>query len=245
MMVVVTGEPVPGEVPASASGDCRVYRTDPDALTAGQLQAESDRFACLARQVYVGVRDGTLDPEAAFDMSCMLMQRDQQDPLVQELAEQSAEGTDRVKISGLARQVQKAIAFQPGFREEPARLEALERALEVVEADVRATGLSGPLGLILNDWDDPVQYAHAVFRGGGSGSTAGIHPTAGSDPAQALVAVADDLQNSIMHILWGTVWPVCPAHNLGAHACDHEGAAVWWCNGSGGHVIAAIGKWNS
>jgi hypothetical protein len=57
--------------------------------------------------------------------------------------------------------------------------------------------------------------------------------------------VADDLQNSIMHILWGTVWPVCPAHNLGAHACDHEGAAVWWCNGSGGHVIAAIGKWNS
>jgi len=155
MMVVVTGEPVPGEVPASASGDCRVYRSDPDALTAGQLQAESDRFACLARQVYVGVRDGTLDPEAAFDMSCMLMQRDQHDPLVQELAEQSAEGTDRVKISGLARQVLKAIAFQPGFREEPARLEALERALEVVEADVRATGLSGPLGLILNDWDDP------------------------------------------------------------------------------------------
>lgn len=245
MMVVVTGEPVPGEVPASASGDCRVYRTDPDALTAGQLQAESDRFACLARQVYVGVRDGTLDPEAAFDMSCMLMQRDQQDPLVQELAEQSAEGTDRVKISGLARQVLKAIAFQPGFREEPARLEALERALEVVEADVRATGLSGPLGLILNDWDDPVQYAHAVFRGGGSGSTAGIHPTAGSDPAQALVAVADDLQNSIMHILWGTVWPVCPAHNLGAHACDHQGRAVWWCNSSGGHVIAAIGSWNS
>jgi hypothetical protein len=244
MMVVVTGEPASGEVPGPASGHRRAYRSDPDALTAGQagqLQVEFDR---LARQVYVGVRDGTLDPEAAFDLSCLLMRRDQHDPLVQELAEQSAEGTDRVKISELALQVLTATAFEPGFRGEPARLEALERALEVIEADVRATGLSGPLGLILNDWDDPVQYAHAVFRGGGSGSTVGIHPAAGSDPVQALVAVADDLQNSVMHILWGTVWPVCPAHHLGAHARDHEGAAVWWCNGSGGHVIAAIGKWN-
>jgi hypothetical protein len=82
-----------------------------------------------------------------------------------------------------------------------------------------------------------------VFRGGGSGSTVGIHPSQASDPLQALIAVADDLQNSVMHILWGTVWPLCPAHNLGAHPREHHHTAVWWCNGTGGHVIAAIGQW--
>ena len=37
----------------------------------------------------------------------------------------------------------------------------------------------------------------------------------------------DSLEPALM--LWGTVWPVCPAHNLGAHAQEHDGAAVWWC----------------
>jgi hypothetical protein len=36
---------------------------------------------------------------------------------------------------------------------------------------------------------------------------------------------------------------VCPAHDLGAHAREHEDTAVWWCNNADGHVIAAIGKW--
>jgi hypothetical protein len=113
----------------------------------------------------------------------------------------------------------------------------------VVEADVRATGLDGPVDLILNDITGLVQHEHAVFRGGGSGSTVGIHPSQASDPGQALIAVADDLQNSVMHMLWGTVWPVCPTHNLGAHAREHKATDVWWCNGSGGHVITAIGYW--
>ena len=57
-----------------------------------------------------------------------------------------------------------------------------------------------------------------------------------------LVAVADDLQNSVMHVLWGTVWPVCPTHDLGAHTREHDGVAVWWCNSLGGHVIAPMGQ---
>jgi hypothetical protein len=36
---------------------------------------------------------------------------------------------------------------------------------------------------------------------------------------------------------------VCPAHPLAAHARAHEGTAVWWCAGSGGHVVAPIGQW--
>jgi hypothetical protein len=122
--------------------------------------------------------------------------------------------------------------------------DALESVLRVVESDVRATGLDGSISLIPND-ADPEAHVYAVFRGGGSGSTVGIESSQADDPVEALVAVADDLQNSIMHMLWGTVWPVCPAHNLGAHARNHNGAAVWWCNSSGGHVIAAIGRWNA
>jgi hypothetical protein len=30
-------------------------------------------FNRLASQVYVGIRDGVLDPEAAFDLACFLM----------------------------------------------------------------------------------------------------------------------------------------------------------------------------
>lgn len=119
-------------------------------------------------------------------------------------------------------------------------IESLEPALRVVEADLRATGLDGSVGLILDG-----AAAHAVFRGGGSGSTHRMEPADAADPVDALVAVADDLQNSVMHMLWGTVWPVCPAHNLGAHALEYEGEAVWWCKHSGGHVIAAIGRWGS
>jgi hypothetical protein len=121
--------------------------------------------------------------------------------------------------------------------------EALESALRIVESDVRATGLDGTVSLIPNDWN-PEEYAYAVYQGTGSGSTVGIESSEADDPIDALVAVADDLQNSIMHVFWGTVWPVCPAHNLGAHARKHAGAAVWWCNDSDGHVIAAIGRWD-
>jgi hypothetical protein len=122
-------------------------------------------------------------------------------------------------------------------------MDTLERVLRVAEADVRATGLDGPVDLILNDWGGPSPYVHAVYCGGGSGSTVGVDSEWAKDPVQALVAVADDLQNSIMHIHWGTVWPVCPAHNLGAHAREQAGAAVWWCKHAGGHVIAPIGQW--
>lgn len=30
---------------------------------------------------------------------------------------------------------------------------------------------------------------------------------------------------------------------LGAHAREHHGTAVWWCNASGGHTIAPSGQW--
>jgi hypothetical protein len=127
----------------------------------------------------------------------------------------------------------------PGEQREP-WIESLESVLRVVETDVRAAGLDGSVRLVRVGPE-----LHVVFRGGGSAGTHGIEPGEVDDSVGALVAVATDLQSSVMHGLRATVWPVCPAHDLCAHAQEHEGAAVWWCSHSGGHVIAAIGRWGS
>lgn len=113
--------------------------------------------------------------------------------------------------------------------DESSWLVAIERALHLVEADVRATGLEDSVGLILS--------------GGSFSYTGGITPRDGGDQVSALLAVADDVQDAIMGSLM-TVWPVCPDHDLGGHPREHDGQAVWWCNGGGGHVIAPIGRWS-
>jgi hypothetical protein len=75
-----------------------------------------------------------------------------------------------------------------------------------------------------------------------NGTSGGVFPLSGSDPVSALVAVADDAQDAVMHTIWGA-WPVCPAHGLGVSAREAGGAAVWSCKGAGGHVAAPIGRW--
>jgi hypothetical protein len=69
-----------------------------------------------------------------------------------------------------------------------------------------------------------------------------VYPLAGADPVTALVVVADDVQDAVMHSIWET-WPVCPQHSRGVHAQRHEGAAVWWCASDGGHAAAQVGHW--
>lgn len=215
----------------------QVYRSDPHAPTADQLNT---RFERLAGRVFAQARDGAVDFEAAFDLACFLIEWGQADPLVQQLAELSAEGTDRAQVGEVALHV-LAHRYEPGFDAEPARLAALEQALDAVKADMRSAGLTGPVRLVLPDWAGR-RSAFVEFRGNGYGSTPGIAPEAGSNTVSALIAVADDAQDSVIGKLL-EVWPVCPAHQLGAHARKYDGAAVWWCNGDGGHVIAAIGQW--
>ncbi len=100
--------------------------------------------------------------------------------------------------------------------------------------------MTDPVRLVVLSQSWP-SHAYVEFRGG-YGSTSGIAPEVGSNPLWALVAVADEAQDSVMETLKG-VWPVCPTHQLGAHSREHAGQGVWWCNGDGGHVIAAIGQW--
>jgi hypothetical protein len=200
------------------------------------------RFSELARAVYTGLRDGGLAPEATFDLACFLMDWAPGSPVVQELAEQSVAGTDPARLAGLAGQVLAECGFQPDFDTEPRLLAVLEDALEAVRADMRATGLTGPVGLSFED--DGTRYLRNVFAHfrGSYSYTAGVFPSDAHDRVDALVAVADDVQDAVMGVLM-TTWPVCPGHGLGAHPREHAGQAAWWCNGSGGHVIALIGGW--
>ena len=224
-------------VSGSGGGARRVYHSKPAAPTAGHLEEEFER---LARQVYVGLRAGVVDREAVFDLACVVMDWGQPGPAAEELALLAAEGTDQERIAELARQVLAESAFEPGFDVEPSRLAVLEEALETVRSDVHATGLPGPVRLVVPEWSET---ARVESWGGGYGSTTGIAPEIGSNPLWALVAVADETQDSVMETIEG-VWPVCPTHQLGAHSREYEGQAVWWCNGDGGHLIAAIGQWN-
>ena len=191
--------------------------------------------------MYTGLRDGTLDPEATFDLACFLMEQGRPEPVIRELAEQSAAGTDPALLADLARRTLEAVEFEPGFAAEPRLLAGLEQALQTVSADLRATGLTGPARLVVLEGSAP---PHAFVEFGGKfGHTNGIAPGHGSNPGDALLAVADDLQDAVMDALL-MVWPVCPRHQRGGHAREIDAEPVWWCTGgSGGHIIAAIGRW--
>lgn len=228
-----------GMMSAMASEPRRVYHSDPRARSAAETNAE---FGRLARRVLAGLRDGSLGPVDAFDLAVFLLDEMEAGPphpfvsKARELGEAAAAGADPERIAGLGRELLVATGFAR-FELEPELLTALERALGLVRADVAATGLTGPVTLSVKDWND---HAYAEFRGCW-GTDGGIGPGAARDPVVALAAVADNLQDAIMESTW-TVWPVCPEHNLGAHARIRDGRAVWWCRGRG-HVIAPIGHW--
>lgn len=228
---------VPGGDTPAGTGHRRVYRSTPDTPSPASWSAKCGQ---LARTVYVGLRDGGLDPEAAFDLACVLMDRGTSSRAVHELAEQSVEGTDPVRLADLAGQVLAESGFQPGFDTEPRLLAELEDALE---ADMNATGLAGPVRLgFVDERDSQLRNVFANFRGSFS-YTSGVSAGDARDRVSALLAVADDVQDAIMGSLM-TVWPVCPEHGFGGHPREHDSQAVWWCNGGGsGHVIAPIGHW--
>ena len=196
-------------------------------------------FRPLARVVYAGVRDGAVSPEAAFDLACLVLEAVPADPKAAELAEAASAGTDPPRLAELSRQL-LADRFEPDFVLEPGWFAALEAALVIATADLVATGLPGEARLEVPEWADP-QHAYVRYEGYTSNS-GGIPPRAGSDDLWALVAVADDLQEAVMECRF-EAWPVCPAHRLGTHAREHQGTAVWWCNGNRGHVAGAVGRW--
>ncbi|GGN12042.1 hypothetical protein GCM10010109_22350 [Actinoplanes campanulatus] len=198
--------------------------------------------------MYRAARTGEVDCTDAFDLAASVLELEPADPDATELATLSLDCADvsRPRMAGLALALLAGIGFQPCFTEEPERLARLEDAMRLVNQDVAATGLPDRCRLRVDDHDWPglTRHAHAETWDGHRGTGGGISPASGADPVSALVAVAEDVQDAVMHAIW-SAWPVCPVHELGVHARSHDGAAVWWCGGAGGHAVAAIGVWRS
>jgi len=114
-----------------------------------------------------------------FDLACLLMEWAPVNPVVRELAEESVEGTDLGSLADLARTLAGS-GFEPGFELEPGLRTGLEQALEAVRAAMRATGLAGPVRLVVHDGTEP---AHAfVSCLGSAGRVTVLHITLETGP---------------------------------------------------------------
>ena len=192
--------------------------------------------------LYVAIRDGTtVDRQAAFDIA---MSEPEDSPLqaeARELAEASMtdDDNDELRLALAVAAFLNAHGYKPGFEWWFARL---ERALEAVRADMRATGLTGEVRLVRRQWTLGVE----TWKGD-QGWTGGIFSSDGDDDLSALVAVAEQARQAIMESLnyqfTGKVWPACPAHGLWTTPTARHDTGVWWCDGGEGHVAAEIGHW--
>ena len=177
-----------------------------------------------------------MDREAAFDLSTDIL--DYRPGA--EAAKVAALAIDEDAAPALLAAAVRALLaehFQPTFDDEPEWLAALEEALEIVKADLRASGL--PDAVRLYRWEGSPSVS--VDAWAANSTSGGISPEEGKDPVTALAAVADDAQEAVMLSIGGA-WPTCPVHHLGVHARAHDGAAVWWCRTGGGHAAARIGQ---
>lgn len=206
-------------------------------------------FDRLSRAVYLAARAGALDCTAAFDLAASWLEERPQNPDAvepaglsdaEELAALSLECTqaDTARMAEVALRL-LARYFAPGFDEEPGWPDVLGDAMRVVNRDVAATGLR-PCLLRVHDGEN-ARYGNAYVEtwDGYTGVAQGVYPSSGADPVSALLAVADDAQDAIAHMLFAA-WPVCSVHRLGVHPRAREEDAVWWCAGDGGHPAGPL-----
>ena len=195
--------------------------------------------------MYVAVRDSaTVDRQAAFDIAMNELDYFPLHAEARELAEASV-ADDEPRLASAAAAFLDAYGYEARFEQAPERFARLERALDAVRADMRATGLTGEIKLVRPDWSRG--NAAVETWTGDTGWTGGISSSDAADDLSALVAVAEQARQAIMESLGyqstGRAWPVCPAHGLGTSPKARHGAGVWWCNGGDGHVSAKIGHW--
>jgi hypothetical protein len=195
--------------------------------------------------LYVAVRDGVLvDRQAAFDIAMSKLEYFPLHAEARELAEASVAEGDETRLASAAAAFLAASGYEPGFEQAPERFARLERALDAVRADMRATGLTGEVRLARPRWT-----ANAVVEtwAGDTGWTGGVFSSDAADDLSALVVVAEQARQAITESLGyqstRIVWPACPAHGLGTLPEARNGTGVWWCDGGDGHVAANIGHW--
>ncbi|SFE68841.1 hypothetical protein SAMN05421541_10355 [Actinoplanes philippinensis] len=203
---------------------------------------DQEDFDRLCRRVYSEVRAGALEYPDMFDLATAVLEVKPSDRDAAELATLSLDGVavNWPRMMELGDAVLATACFELGLSEEPAQMAGLDDAMRLVNRDLSATGLPG-CRLRFMDFDPDLDENRFVETWDGEfGTGSGVPSIAVADPVSALVAVAEDAQDAVMHTIW-TAWPVCPAHRLGAHARRYREAAVWWCTGDGGHVAASVG----
>ncbi|RVX46883.1 hypothetical protein EDD27_9796 [Nonomuraea polychroma] len=192
----------------------------------------------LTGHIYTALRDGGLEAEPVVELASLLEAWGKSTPATRELLERPATHLTTADLTRLSESLLGDANFEPTFALEPRLWTTLEHALEVVERDVRTSGITGTLRLVTQDWDSS-GLAWVEFQGGYHGN--GIEPIAGSSAQGALADVADAVQETIMELI-RKVWPVCTTHDQGLHAGYEHGTAVWRCTGDGTHTVAPVGE---
>jgi CheY-like chemotaxis protein len=202
--------------------------------------------------LYVAIRNGAVvDRQAAFDVATddlgylpRHIDAGQVADAARELAEASL-ADDDARLATAASALLAARGYEPGFTADPERLARLERALDVVRTDLRASGLTGEVRLVRPTWY-PSNAAVQTWAGD-TGWTTGVFASEAADDLSALVAVAEQTRQAVMESLdyqsTGAVWPACLEHGRSVSPEAREERGVWWCDGTNdGHVLAEIGK---
>ncbi|MGH3174723.1 MAG: hypothetical protein ACRDPF_12780 [Streptosporangiaceae bacterium] len=115
------------------------------------MDGEPELERCLDA-LYVAVRDGAaVDRQAAFDIAMNELEYLPLHVEARELAEASVTDGDEARLASAARAYPNAYGYEPGFEQEPERFARVERALDAVRADMRATGLAGKVRLVRPD----------------------------------------------------------------------------------------------
>ncbi|MFE5143583.1 hypothetical protein ACFRDV_39105 [Streptomyces fagopyri] len=195
----------------------------------------------LKQRVYLGLREDNLDPRDVVALACELLDWFHYTDAILEVVERNPADVSPTEMAALARRILDDVGFDPGFDLAPERLATLRAALRIVARDLATRGIEGePEIEVLEDWF-PVGAGVRLADGGRLNWGGCILPGMCDDPTTALASLAVMIQESLLEWTW-RVWPVCPRHDLGVHGSEHDGTAVWWCAGDGGHVLAPVGE---
>ncbi|MFD8263711.1 hypothetical protein ACFV19_33575 [Streptomyces griseoluteus] len=194
----------------------------------------------LMRRVYLGVREDRLVPQDVVALACGLLDWFHYTDAILEVVERNPAEVPRAEMTALARRILDDVGFDPGFDLAPERLETLRAALRVVARDLPTRGIEGePEIEILEDWF-PVGAGVRLADGERLHWGGAVLPNMCDNTAMAVTSLAILIQESLLDWSW-QVWPVCPRHDLGVHGSERDGAAVWWCAGDSGHILAPVG----
>ncbi|MEV4377889.1 hypothetical protein [Streptosporangium sp. NPDC049644] len=107
----------------------------------------------LSKRIYTALRDGGLEAEPLIELACLLAEWGASLPVTRELLERPTADLTAADLPRLGKALLDETGFRPTFALEPSLLVPLEQKLKIVERDVRTTGITGTLRMVVPDWD--------------------------------------------------------------------------------------------